>query len=97
VRLPWAPDLPTFAELGWPMPNAGSWQGVLVQGKTPPAMVNALYDAVKAAVAEPETAKRIKELGGELRTEGPAQLNGWLDSETVTLGKFLREANVQAP
>jgi tripartite-type tricarboxylate transporter receptor subunit TctC len=97
VRLPWAPDLPTFAELGWPMPNAGSWQGILVQSKTPGPVIDALYSAVKAAVAEPEIAKRIKELGGELRTEGPAQLNTWLDSQTADLGKFLREANVQAP
>lgn len=97
VRLPWALDLPTFAELGWPMPNAGSWQGVLVQGKTPKPTVDALYNAVKAALSDPEVAKRITDLGGELRPEGPAQLNTWLETQTESLGKFLREANVQAP
>jgi len=29
-RLPTLPNLPTFRELGWPEPDSGTWQGLLV-------------------------------------------------------------------
>ncbi len=37
ARLADFPDVPTFRELGWPAPDSGSWQGVLVRGGTPGA------------------------------------------------------------
>lgn len=70
ARLADFPDVPTFAELGWPAAQSGTWQGVLAQGATPPAMVNRLATDIRAAMAVPATAERITALGAVNKAEG---------------------------
>jgi tripartite-type tricarboxylate transporter receptor subunit TctC len=93
-RLASLPALPTFAELGWPHPNAGTWQGVLVQGNTPPAVVAKLEDALRQVMQEPAVRQRVAELGGEPRTEGAQAFRDQLRADTASLGKVIREHRI---
>jgi tripartite-type tricarboxylate transporter receptor subunit TctC len=93
-RLASLPGLPTFAELGWPHPNAGTWQGVLVQGNTPPAVVAKLEDALRQVMQEPAVRQRVAELGGEPRTEGAQAFRDQLRADTASLGKVIREHRI---
>ena len=93
-RLATLPTLPTFAELGWPHPNAGTWQGVLVQGNTPPAVVAKLEDALRQVMQEPAVRQRVAELGGEPRTDGAQAFRDQLRADTASLGKVIREHNI---
>lgn len=93
-RLEQLPDLPTFTELGWPMAQAGTWQGLLVQGNTPPALIEKLYAALRHALADPAVKARIAQLGAEPRADGGPAFRTWLAQETETLGKLIRDNRI---
>jgi tripartite-type tricarboxylate transporter receptor subunit TctC len=94
-RLPDFPDAPTFAELGWPAPDSGTFQGVLVAGGTPAPVVARLDAALRAALARPEVARRMAELGAEVRAVGPAEFRTWLAAETEAWGRVVRANNIR--
>ena len=95
-RLAALPELPTFRELGWPEPDAGTWQGLLVQGGTPAATVARLEREVKAVLEEPAVTARIAELGGEVRAEGAAAFRELLARQTEAYGRVIRANNIRA-
>jgi tripartite-type tricarboxylate transporter receptor subunit TctC len=94
-RLPAVPSLPTFAELGWPEPDAGTWQGLLVQGGTPPALVARLEREIQAVLADPVVKARIGELGGEVRADGASAFRERLRQQTESYGRIIRANGVQ--
>lgn len=93
-RLTDLPDLPTFSELGWPAGESGTWQGALVTGATPAPIINKLDEAFRTALAVPDVARRMTELGAEVRAIGPAPFRTWLANETETWGQVVRANNV---
>ena len=94
-RLAAFPDLPTFAELGWPAVDSGTWQGALLPGASPAPVVARWEAELRAALARPEMARRIAELGGEVRTDGAAAFRAWLDSETENWGRVVRANGIK--
>lgn len=94
-RLADFPDAPTFAELGWPAADSGTFQGVLVAGGTPAPVVARLDAALRAALARPEVARRMADLGAEVRAMGPEAFRAWLAAETVTWGRVVRANNIR--
>ena len=95
ARLADFPEVPTFAELGWPAAQSGTWQGVLAQGGTPPAMVNRLATDIRAAMAVPATAERITALGAVNKAEGPDSFRTWLDAEIEVWARVVRANNIR--
>jgi tripartite-type tricarboxylate transporter receptor subunit TctC len=95
ARLADFPDVPTFAELGWPAADSGTWQGVLAQGGTPAPMVNRIAADLRTAMAVPATAQRITALGGVNRVEGPASFRRWLDNEIEVWARVVRANNIK--
>lgn len=87
--------LPTFAELGWPGQASGTFQGVLAAGRTPPALIARLDDAFRRALAEPDIARRLTELGAETRALGPDGFRTWLAAETASWGRVVRSNNIR--
>ena len=94
-RLPAFPDLPSFAELGWPAVDSGTWQGALLPGATPAPMAARWEAELRALLARPEMARRVAELGGEVRTEGAAAFRAWLERETEGWGRVIRANNIK--
>ncbi len=94
-RLADFPDLPTFAELGWPAAESGTWQGVLVAGATPAPVIARLDEAFRAALAVPAVAQRMAALGADVRAMPPAEFKAWLAAETVTWGGVVRANNIK--
>jgi tripartite-type tricarboxylate transporter receptor subunit TctC len=89
------PDVPTFREMGWSNPDAGTWQGIIATGGTPPAMIGRISATVKEVLAQPAIASRIAELGGQPRPEGPDSMRAWLDRETENYGRLIRDNNIK--
>jgi tripartite-type tricarboxylate transporter receptor subunit TctC len=58
-RLPGAPEVPTFAEMGYPELAMSSWAGIVVPKGTPPAIVDRLQKAVDSAVNSDEVKSRM--------------------------------------
>ena len=89
------PDLPTFRELGWPLPDSGTWQGLLVQGKTPKPVVERLEAELRKVLEEPAVRARIAELGGEVRADGAEAFRRRLRADTEQLGAIIRANNIR--
>jgi tripartite-type tricarboxylate transporter receptor subunit TctC len=64
-RLAEYPDVPTFAELGYPSVNISAWAGLLAPAATPKPVLEKLASQIKAALALPEVRQRIHALGME--------------------------------
>ncbi len=58
-RLPGAPEVPTFAEMGYPELAMSSWAGIVVPKGTPQAIVDRLQKAVDSAVNSDEVKNRM--------------------------------------
>ena len=70
-RSPQLPDVPTFAELGYPQLETLSWMGLWCKPDVPAAVQAAQRDAVFKALAAPALRERLLETGlepGEPRT-----------------------------
>ena len=68
-RLPLMPDVPTFRELGYDI-TLGSAQGIVAPRGTPAAVIHALDDAIRKAVAEPSFVSLARETQNTIDYKG---------------------------
>ena len=66
TRSPIVPQIPTVDEAGLPGFYFGFWHGLWVPKDTPKDVIAKLNAAVKAALADPETRKRLNDAGQEI-------------------------------
>ncbi|MDB5880408.1 MAG: hypothetical protein JWP43_286 [Ramlibacter sp.] len=60
------PEVPTFAEQGFPEFSAYSWGAVFTAAKTPPAVIERLNEAINTAMQSPGFKARVAQVGGSL-------------------------------
>lgn len=72
-RTPMLPEVPTFREQGFNI-EASTWYGIFAPAGTPPATVNRLSQAIKAAIADPRIQARLVEIGLEPTGTGPQEM-----------------------
>jgi len=89
------PEVPTFAELGYPDVIADNWSGVLAPPKTPPAIVARLNQAFNAVVRDPEVRRRFAENGVSTIGGTPEDLTELIRSETARWRKVVKETGVK--
>ena len=79
ARLALLPDVPTFAEQGFPEVPANAWFGLFVPAATPPDIVARLHAEVTRFLKEPEfVQKEIAAKGYELVAGTPAEFVAFL-------------------
>ena len=94
-RLPQMPDVPTFAELGYPKVQAESWFAVLAPAGTPAEVTARLSAEIDKVVRSPDFAKRMEEIGNVAVPMGPAELKDFIAKESTLWGGVIREAGVK--
>jgi len=94
-RNPLYPNVPTVAESGYPGFNAPAWWAVLAPGKTPPAIVNAMNQAVTKALKTPAVADKLKAQGIVIVAGNPEVLNNFIGKQIAVWGKFVIENNIK--
>jgi tripartite-type tricarboxylate transporter receptor subunit TctC len=95
-RLSGVPNLPTFKELDMPIVEVGSWQGFLASKGTPPAMAERLNSEIKKILATPEIAKKITDLGGDVRTSATtAEFGAWIAKAIEDWGAVVKAEGIQ--
>ncbi|MBK1780085.1 tripartite tricarboxylate transporter substrate binding protein [Advenella sp. WQ 585] len=57
------PDVPTYAEVGYPQLNTPSWFGLAAPAGVPDDILETLNQAVKKTLADPDVIKRIEQQG----------------------------------
>jgi tripartite-type tricarboxylate transporter receptor subunit TctC len=66
TRLTAAPDIPTFAELGFPKVSWSAWNGLFAPKGTPKDIIAKLNEATLEALADPAVRSRLADLGQEV-------------------------------
>jgi tripartite-type tricarboxylate transporter receptor subunit TctC len=66
TRLTAAPDIPTFAELGFPKVSWSAWFGLFAPKGTPKDIIGKLNAAAVEALADPAVRSRLGDLGEEI-------------------------------
>ena len=89
-----APNLQSFKEANMPIVETGSWQGFLASKGTPPAMATRLNAEIRKALQIPDVAKKIADLGGEIRTQSPEEFGQWMTKSIADWGDIVKAENI---
>ncbi|MDB5412585.1 MAG: hypothetical protein JWR10_920 [Rubritepida sp.] len=96
ARHPSYPDVPTFAELGYPDLVAAAWFGLCSAPGLPRPIVDRLNSALRVATQKPEVKEQIETLG--LRAEGgmsPAEYGAFVSEEVSRWREVVQMADVK--
>jgi tripartite-type tricarboxylate transporter receptor subunit TctC len=88
------PQVPTLAELGIPGVEADAWFALFAPAKTPAAAIDALYQRVSAALANPAAREAVAKLGMTLALRPPAEVAAWLPGEVAKWAGVIKAAGV---
>ncbi|VCU68305.1 Tripartite tricarboxylate transporter family receptor [Pigmentiphaga humi] len=94
-RTPYAPDLPTGAEQGYPGFNIDIWYGMLAPAGTPADIVNKLNKAVNVVLKKPDVqasfaTSYVTPVGGT-----PEQFGAKIRSDVERYGAVIKKANIR--
>ena len=89
-RSPLVPELPTVAESGVAGYEGGTWYGVVVPAKTPPAIVTQLHRDIVGALRAPDVQERLATQGVELVGSTPAEFAQFIRNEIPKWAKAVR-------
>jgi tripartite-type tricarboxylate transporter receptor subunit TctC len=83
------PDVPTFAELGYPEFTAKVWFGLLVKEGVPDEVFRRLTDAAKAAHDDPAVKEKLEAQGFEVSGETGPQLKTNIKEQVERWGRLV--------
>jgi tripartite-type tricarboxylate transporter receptor subunit TctC len=96
-RLPLMPDVPTFAEQGYPGVPANAWFGFFAPAGTPAPIVAKLQSEIAAVLKSPEfRARQIDAKGYELVASTPADFAAFLKQDSERNGRAVRISGAKA-
>ena len=94
-RSPSLPNVPTISESGFPGFSAPAWWAVLAPGKTPPAVINAMNQALNKVLKTPAIAAKFKAQGIDIVGGSPDTLREFIGKQIAIWGKFVIENNIK--
>ena len=95
-RLDNLPDVPTFMEAGFPLPevDAGAWFGLLAPAGTPTDVVTRLNQEFNAALRDPEVRQGLLKLGLEVKGTSPEEFARFLRDEIQRWPPIFKRAGI---
>jgi tripartite-type tricarboxylate transporter receptor subunit TctC len=94
-RLAALPNVPTFAELGYPEMTKGGWYGILAPAGTPDPILQRLRAAVDGAQKLPAVLQRLTEMGAEPLSLSPDDFSRYIREDVAYWGEIARRLNIQ--
>jgi tripartite-type tricarboxylate transporter receptor subunit TctC len=91
ARVPSFPDVPTFRELGFAEVEFYIWGGLFVPRATPPEVVARLRDAMREAMADPETRRIFEAAGSPPAYLDQPEFTAFMDSDSKRLIEAVRK------
>jgi len=95
ARAPVAPEVPTFAESGYPEFVLLNWYGVLAPAGTPRETVAKLNRAIVAALKAPAVIERLAGVGVDAHPGTPEQLEDWVRKDIERYRKIIALTGVK--
>jgi tripartite-type tricarboxylate transporter receptor subunit TctC len=95
-RLDLLPDVPTFAEVGLPMPevDAGAWFGLFAPAGVPADVIDALNRAFNAALKDAELRSALAKMGLEPRGTTPEEFGSFIREEIQRWPPIFQRAGI---
>src|SRR5258706_7087413 len=94
-RVPELPDVATTRELGFDYLEADGWNGLFVPAKTPRDVIARLQKETAAAVRNPETAKRLQDIGAQPVGSSPAEQDAILKRQVEQFRPIIKEMKIE--
>lgn len=94
-RIAALPDVPTFAEAGFPGIEDYTWIGVFLPAGTPAAIVQALNNSINRAIESADLRERLAALAFDPLGGSPQQVAEYIRAEIVKWGKVVRETGAK--
>jgi tripartite-type tricarboxylate transporter receptor subunit TctC len=94
-RSPLLPEVPTFAEAGFPEATLHFWFGLHGPAKMPPAVVEKLSDTLQKALASSDLRDRFASLGADPYPLTPEQLQAKTSADFEKLAKVIKAAGIE--
>jgi tripartite-type tricarboxylate transporter receptor subunit TctC len=88
------PSVPTFAEAGVPGVEADAWSALFAPAKTPPAVIERLYDSVAAALRKESVQSALSRQGLPIALKTPAEMSAMLPAEVEKWAAVIKTAHV---
>jgi tripartite-type tricarboxylate transporter receptor subunit TctC len=95
VRLPMLPEVPTFAESGYPGLVASNWQGLIVPRNTPRDVIERINQSVNQVLAMAPVRDSISSQGNEVGGGTPESFTAFIRAEIPRWAKVVKDANIQ--
>lgn len=95
-RVPALPDVPTFAEQGFPGLNLSTWYGFWAPAHTPDVLIQRIYEATSKILATPAIRTRIQEALAEPNGEEPKEFDELCRTEAQRYANIVRLAGIKA-
>ena len=96
ARVAALPDVPTFAESGFPGVEDDTWIGIFLPAGVPPPIVQKLNASVNQALQNADMRERLGALAFEPVGGTPRQFADYVKAEIAKWGKVVREGNIKA-
>ncbi len=92
---PALPGVPTIGEFvaGY---EASVWNGLVAPKDTPAAIVDKLYQAIHAALADPKLTAQFASVGSVPKSMAPADFGKFIAEDTEKWGRVIRADNIKA-
>jgi tripartite-type tricarboxylate transporter receptor subunit TctC len=90
------PEVPTFAELGYPEFTTRVWFGLILRAGTPPDMVATLLDAAKAANADPEVRAKLEAQGLDMSGQTGPEFKADIRAQSEKWARLIKAAGYKA-
>jgi len=94
-RMPEFPDMPTFAEVGYPNVRASNDFGIAIRADTPAPIKARLEEVYRAAVRRPEIVQRLTDFGLIVVATSSADFTRVLAEDAARYAEVIRVANVK--
>jgi tripartite-type tricarboxylate transporter receptor subunit TctC len=88
------PNVPTFAESGFPDFEAASWVGFFVPAQTKPDVIAKLNEAINETIADAAIQKQLADLGYETMQISPPDAVTFFRGEVDTWAKMVRTVGI---
>ena len=94
-RFPLYPELPTFAESGFPKYETLAWNGIMVPAGTPKAIIDRLNSEINAIFKMPDVQQKLSAAGFELVGGTPEQFGAMIRAEQEKWAPIIKAANIK--
>lgn len=93
-RLEAAPDVPTYAELGYPDMTLSTFGGIVAPAGTPMPIVTKLHDAIVKANSDPAIRRRVVDGAAAPKTSTPQEFDTLIKHNSAVWGEVVQKLNL---